>query len=335
MPTQQQQLRKPPQGQPGAGAGGGKGAGATPAPPRQRPMPQKAKPMGRPAAGAGGGKAGAQPAMGGGKKLKPLNQQQRQGLTQAAERGNLDVFLAKHPGMQKRFAKVGAGAGRPKQQANVQQWQAANTAAKAAGQPPPPVSTGAPGGGKPTPPPNTGTPTTTPPAEGPPPSFLEAFNTALGGGASETLGPMAWTGPNPIETARAAAQRGLEENLANVRARYAGSGFGNSAREALAEGQAVGDFATQFGDVAAARGLGERQQGLDRLAQMFGTAGAQDIQGRALGLQGMQQMANLGTGLTAIGAQEQEIPNLSNAIALLTNMAAQKTTSRGAMKPSK
>jgi hypothetical protein len=266
--------------------------------------------------------------------LKPLAAGQRQGLTQAAQRGNLDVFLAQHPGLKTRFGKVAAGAGKPKQQANVQKWQAANTAAKAAGQPPPPVSTGAPGG-KAAPPPNTGTPTTTPPAEGPPPTFLDAFNTALGGGASQLLGPMEWTGPNPIQTARAAAQRGLDENLANVRARYAGSGFGNSAREALAEGQAVGDFATQFGDVAAARGLQERQTGLDRLAQMFSTAGAQDIQGRALGLQADQALANLGTGLTAIGAQEQEIPNLSNAIALLTNMAQQKNVSKGSMRPGK
>src|SRR4030095_3336453 len=155
---------------------------------------------------------------------------------------------------------------------------------------------------------------------------------------------MEWTGPNPIQTARAAAQRGLDENLANVRARYAGSGFGNSARGGVAggrggggraRGKAVGDSATQFGDVAAARGLQERQTGLDRLAQMFSTAGAQDIQGRALGLQAEQAMANLGTGLTAIGAQEQEIPNLSNAIALLTNMAQQKNVSKGSMRPGK
>jgi hypothetical protein len=271
-----------------------------------------------------------------------MTAQQRHGLTKATQRGNLDVFLEKHPGLKKRFGKVEAGAGTPGQRAKMEAWQKANAAAVAAGQPPPPPpapSTGAPAGKGPAPPPGTppgpGTPTVTPPAEGAPPTFLDAFNTALGGGASETLGPMAWTGPNPIETARAAAQRGLEENLANVRARYAGSGFGSSGREALAEGQAVGDFATQFGDVAAARGLGERQQGLDRLAQMFSTAGAQDIQGRALGLQADQALANLGTGITAIGAQEQEIPNLSNAIALLTNMAGQKNLSRGAMKPSK
>jgi hypothetical protein len=305
-------------------------------PPQQRPgQPQRKPAQGQPAAGAGGGKGpGATAAPPKAQKLKPLAAGQQQGLTQAAQKGNLDVFLANHPGLQTRFSKVAAGAGKPKQQANVQKWQAANTAAKAAGQPPPGApATGAPAGKGAAPPPPG--PTVTPPAEGPPPSFLDAFNTALGGGASDVLGPMAWTGPNPIETARAAAQRGLDENLANVRARYAGSGFGNSARESLAEGQAVGDFATQFGDVAAARGLGERQQGLDRLAQMFSTAGAQDIQGRALGLQADQAMANLGTGLTAIGAQEQEIPNLSNAIAMLTNMAGQKNLSRGAMKPSK
>jgi hypothetical protein len=271
-----------------------------------------------------------------GQKLKPMTAQQRQGLTQATQKGNLDVFLAKHPGLQTRFGKLAAGAGNPTQRGKVEAWQRANTAAKAAGQPPPGPPAGAgKGAAPPAAPTAPGGPTVTPPQEGAPPSFLDAFNTALGGGASETLGPMAWTGPNPIETARAAAQRGLDENLANVRARYAGSGFGSSGREALAEGQAVGDFATQFGDIAAARGLQERQTGLDRLAQMFSTAGAQDIQGRALGLQADQALANIGTGLTAVGAQEQEIPNLPNAIALLTNMAQQKNLSKGAMKPSK
>jgi hypothetical protein len=301
---------------------------------RQRPGVQPAQ--GRPAAGAGGGKGpGATAAPPAGKKLQPIAPGRQKALTKATERGNLDIFLARHPGVERKFGKVEAGAGSPKQQAKVEAWQRANAAAKAAGQPPPPPPPGAPptgaSGGKGAAPPAAG-----PAPEQPPnPSFLDAFNTALGGGASETLGPMAWTGPNPIETARAAAQRGLDENLANVRARYAGSGFGSSGREALAEGQAVGDFATQFGDVAAQRGLQERQTGLDRLAQMFSTAGAQDIQGRALGLQADQAMANLGTGLTAIGAQEQEIPNLSNAIALLTNMAQQKGFNRGAMKPSK
>jgi len=261
--------------------------------------------------------------------------QQQQALTKATERGNLDLFLAQHPGVQTRFNKFAAGAGNERQRAKIDAWQKANAAAKAAGQPPPGAPGAGAGGNKGATPPGPGAPTVTPPQEGPPPSFLEAFNTALGGGASQLLGPMEWTGPNPIQTARAAAQRGLDENLANVRARYAGSGFGNSAREALAEGQAVGDFATQFGDVAAARGLQERQTGLDRLAQMFSTAGAQDIQGRALGLQADQALANLGTGITAIGAQEQEIPNLSNAIALLTNMAQQKNFSRGAMHPPK
>jgi hypothetical protein len=266
-----------------------------------------------------------------------LTPQQKQALNRASERGNLDVFLAQHPGMQKRFGKVGAGAGGPQQRTNVQNWQAANAAAKAAGNAPinPPVgapATGASGGkGAAAPPPAAGPA----PAQPPNPSFLDAFNTALGGGASDVLGPLPWTGPNPIETARAAAQRGLDENLANVRARYAGSGFGNSAREGLAEGQAVGDFATQFGDVAAQRGLQERQTGLDRLAQMYSTAGAQDIQGRALGLQADQAMANLGTGLTAIGAQEQEIPNLSNIIATITNLGKQGTQSKGSMRPGK
>jgi hypothetical protein len=305
-PKKAQPMKKaqPAPGAPGAGAGGGKGPGATAAPPKPKPLQQ-------------------------------MSAQQRQGMTQAAQKGNLDVFLAQHPGLKARAGKVAGGAGTPQQQAKMQGWQAANTAAKAAGQPPAGApSTGA-SGAKPTAPAAPTTPAAAPAAAPANPSFVDALNTALGSGASDLLGPPAWTGPNPIETARAAAQRGLDENLANVRARYAGSGFGNSARESLAEGQAVGDFATQFGDVAAQRGMQQQQTGLDRLAQMYTTAGAQDLQGRALGLQSDTALANLGTGITAIGAQEQEIPNLSNAIALLTNMSGQTNMSRGAMHPPK
>src|SRR4030095_8354317 len=137
--SQQQQLqgrRRPAQGQPAAGAGG-KGAGATAAPGAPR-----------------------------GQKLRPVDAARQQGLTQAAEKGNLDVFLAKHPGLKNRFAKVAGGAGTEHQRGKVEAWQKANAAAKAAGQPPPPVSTGAPGG-KAAPPPNTGRPTTTPPPTAP------------------------------------------------------------------------------------------------------------------------------------------------------------------------
>ena len=303
-PKKAQPQKKAAPGAPAAGAGGGKGAGATPSPPKQKPLQQ-------------------------------MSAEQKQGLNKAAQAGNLDVFLAKHQGLQNRFNKVGAGAGTTKQQQKMQSYQAGNTAAKAAGQPPAGApSTGASGNKPGAQPPAATTPDAapTPPAN---PSFMDALNTALGSGASDVLGPPAWTGPNPIETARAAAQRGLDQNLASVRARYAGSGFGNSAREGLAEGQAVGDFATNFGDVAAQRGMQQQQSGLDRLANMYTTAGQQDLQGRALGMQGNQNLGTLGTGITAIGSQEQEIPNLANSIALLTNMAGSTNFSRGGMHPPK
>jgi len=144
---------------------------------------------------------------------------------------------------------------------------------------------------------------------------------------------MGWYGQNPIETARAAGQRALDENLAQTRARYAGSGFGNSAREALAEGQAQGDFATKFGDIAAERGLGARESDLNRLATMFATAGEQQLQGKQQELTANQQLANLGTGLTAIGSQEQGIPNFSDAAALIANFGNVQGRNRGAMNP--
>ena len=355
QPQQKQpQPKKPAGGAPAAGAGGQKAAG-TAVPPKQ--------------------KAGTQPAAGKpvqpltqkpGQAPRPLNQAQKNQVQKAAQGGTLDQYLANHPGVAKHYGKVQAG-GTSGQQAKYATLQQQNTAAKG-GQPGQPPSTGAPaagaGGGKPNAPAAQPTPAPTPPttpdasgggaAPGAAPAapqqdtgadvsvanpaagtFGEAFNAQYGTGANRQFGPSEWTGQNPIETARAAAQRALDENLANTRARYAGSGFGNSAREALTEGQAVGDFATQFGDVASQRAEQERQTGLDRLANMFGTAGAQQLQGKQIGLEANQQLANLGTGITGIGAQEQGLPNQSDFITLLTNMGITNTFSQGAMRPPK
>jgi|SRR5215467_2109066 len=349
---------KPKPGAPAAGPGGQK-AGGTAVPPKQPkppPPPKAAKPpAGAPAGGAGNQKGGSQPAAGKpvqpltqkpGQAPRPLNPAQKTQVQKAAQGGTLDQYLASHPGVAQHYGKVQA-AGTAGQQGKYQTLQQQNQAAKA-GQP---AATGAPaagaGGGKPNAPGAQPTPAPTPAATpaadtggggggaAAPTTFEDAFNAQYGQGAAQQFGPSAWTGPNPIETAQAAAQRALGTNLADVRARYAGSGFGNSAREALSEGTAVGDFATNFGDIASARALQERQTGLDRLASMFGTAGAQQLQGQQLGIEANQQLANLGTGLTGIGAQEQGLPNQSDFITLLTNMGITNTLSQGAMRPPK
>jgi len=277
--------------------------------------------------------------------------QQQTQVQKAAQGGTLDQYMASHPGVAQHYGRVQA-AGTAGQQGKYQTLQQQNQAAKT-GQP---GATGAPaqgaGGGKPNAPAAQPTPAPTPPpadtggaggagggggggAAAAPTTFEDAFNAQYGQGAMGQFGPPAWTGPNPIETARAAAQRGLQEDLAGVRGRYAGSGFGNSAREALAEGQATGDFATKFGDIAAQRGMEQQTTGLDRLANMFGTAGAQQLQGQQIGLEANQALANLGTGLTGIGAQEQGLPNQSDFITLLTNMGITNTLSQGATRPPK
>src|SRR5215510_1002495 len=344
---------QPKPGAPAAGAGGQKAAG-TAVPPKQ-PKPAPAPKPPKPAAAVGTQPAAGRPtqplAQRPGQAPRPLNVQQQTQVQKAAQGGTLDQYMASHPGVAQHYGRVQA-AGTAGQQGKYQTLQQQNQAAKA-GQP---GATGAPaqgaGGGKPNAPAAQPTPAPTPPpadtggaggagggggggAAAAPTTFEDAFNAQYGQGAMGQFGPPAWTGPNPIETARAAAQRGLQEDLAGVRARYAGSGFGNSAREALAEGQATGDFATKFGDIAAQRAEEERQTGLDRLANMFGTAGAQQLQGQQIGLEANQQLANLGTGITGIGAQEQGLPNQSDFITLLTNMGLTNTLSQGAMRPPK
>src|SRR5262245_26792451 len=337
---------RPQPGAPAAGPGGQK-AGGTAVPPKQPKPPPAPKPPRAPAAGIGTQPAAGRPTQPltqrPGQAPRPLNVQQQNQVQKAAQGGTLDQYMASHPGVAKHYGKVQA-AGTAGQQGKYQTLQQQNQAAQA-GQP---GATGAPaagaGGGKPNSPGAQPTPAPTPPGGdtgggggggAAPTTFEEAFNAQFGQGAMGQFGPPAWTGPDPIQTARAAAQRGLQEDLAGVRARYAGSGFGNSAREALAEGQATGDFATKFGDIAAQRGMEQQTTGLDRLASMFGTAGAQNLQGQQIGLEANKQLADLGTGLTGIGAQEQGLPNQSDFITLLTNMGITNTLSQGAMRPPK
>src|SRR5215467_2998491 len=346
---------KPKPGAPAAGPGGQK-AGGTAVPPKQPkppPPPKAAKPpAGAPAGGAGNQKGGSQPAAGKpvqpltqkpGQAPRPLNPAQKTQVQKAAQGGTLDQYLASHPGVAQHYGKVQA-AGTAGQQGKYQTLQQQNQAAKA-GQP---AATGAPaagaGGGKPNAPGAQPTPAPTPAATpaadtggggggaAAPTTFEDAFNAQYGQGAAQQFGPSAWTGPNPIETAQAAAQRALGTNLADVRARYAGSGFGNSAREALAEGTAVGDVSTNLGANLAQLGTQVRGSDLDRLANMFSTAGEQDIQQKQIGADLNQQLANLGTGITGVGASEQQIPGADLITTLLTNMSRQPTFSQGAQK---
>jgi len=307
------QRKKPAAGAPAQGAGGQKAAGQA-APPKQKPQPKK--PKGAPAQGAGG-KAG-QPAQ---PKARPLTQQQTKQLAKAQAGGTEAQYLAAHPGVAKHQQKIGAapaaapGAapaapGAPAQGAGGNKGNAVN----AATQPPAPGTDTGGGGAAPA-----------------APTVQDILNKQYGSNAANTF-QQNWYGDNPLTTAQAAANRVLGQNLADVRARYAGSGFGNSAREALAEGTAIGDVSTNLGANLAQLGTQVRGEDLNRLAQMFQTAGEQDIQQKQIGADLNQQLANLGTGITGIGASEQQIPGADLITTLLTNMSQQPSFSQGAQK---
>jgi len=163
------------------------------------------------------------------------------------------------------------------------------------------------------------------------PTVEDILNKQYGSNAASTF-QQNWYGDNPLTTAMGAANRVLGQNLADVRARYAGSGFGNSAREALAEGTATGDVATNLGAQLAQLGTQVRGEDLNRLANMFQTAGEQDIQQKQIGAELNQQLANLGTGITGIGATEQQIPGADLITTLLTNMSRQPSFTQGAQR---
>lgn len=150
----------------------------------------------------------------------------------------------------------------------------------------------------------------------PPPTYQQGLDAQFG--QNNPFGQRAWYGDNPLETAQAVAQREFDKNLANIRSRFAAAGTGNSARQAIAEGTALGEFGTGLGDVLAQRGEGAFQNDATRgLQALLGAAGNQN-QRDALGLQLNQQLGQYGTGLTGVGAQEQGVPNLGEILGLLT-----------------
>ena len=294
---------------------------------------------GAPAAGAGGQKAGgsavppSKPPPGAtsqkpGQAPRPLSPAQKQGLARAQQQGTTDQYLQQHQGVAAHQQKVAA------QQADVQRGTPQATP------PPGAPATGA-SGGKPNAPATQPTPppAATPPADagtpGQPTTFKEALDAQVGAGATDKFGPAAWTGADPVTTAKNAADETIAKANATTRNRYAAGGFGDSAREGVDETTSNANYGAQLADVVAGRGIQEQTQGLDRLASMFGTAGEQQIQQALAAGQLNNQLGTTGTGMTAIGANEQQIPGISDVITLLTNYGLTNSLSSGAQRPPK
>jgi hypothetical protein len=315
------QQKKPAAGAPAQGAGGQKAAGQAAPPKAPKPPPAPKKPPGAPAQGAGGQKGGAP---GAGLGAKPLTAQQTKGLAKAQASGTEAQYLKRHQGVATHQQKIGATPaptpGAPAQGAGGNKGAAGVNA-----------TTPAPGAAPTTPGATPGASADTN-GQGPAaPTVQDILNKQYGSNAASTF-QQDWYGGNPLETAQAAAKRATDEALAGVRNRYASSGFGSSGREAIAEGQAIGDVNTNLGAQLAQLGTNVRGDDLNRLANMFATAGQQDIQGKQIALDANQQLANLGTGVTGIGATEQQIPGADLISTILTNLSQQPTYSQGAQK---
>lgn len=135
-------------------------------------------------------------------------------------------------------------------------------------------------------------------------------------GAGNPFGMQSWYGDNPLETARAKATQDFGTALGGIRSRYGSQGLGTSSREALAEGTATSQYATGLADVLAGRGQVARASDADRGLNAFLGAGQQNLAAN-------DQLGRMGAGTTAIGAEEQNIPNLSNIGSWITNFAKQ------------
>ena len=132
-------------------------------------------------------------------------------------------------------------------------------------------------------------------------------------------------------SAVAQAQRSLDQNLANIGARFGGMGLGNSSRAAMAQGEAAGQFGS---DVA--RYLGEMREGAFQNDATRGLgamtqAGQQDLAARQLGLQSNQQLLDIGKQLMGVGASEMQIPNLAGLASLLSTFATGNQRGGGAV----
>lgn len=151
------------------------------------------------------------------------------------------------------------------------------------------------------------------------PAFTDALSAQFGTG--NPFGVRELGGPNPLQTAVTGAQRMLDENLAGTRSRFAGGGLGNSDRAALAEGQAIADTSTFLGDKLANIAENAYQNDAGRSLQAILGAAQNDLARSGLALQANQQLGGFGTGLTGIGAQETQIPNLGEILGTLAAFA--------------
>lgn len=133
--------------------------------------------------------------------------------------------------------------------------------------------------------------------------------------------------------AQQAMQRALDRNLAATRQRFGASGFGNSARQALLEGQAIGDAASQLGGTLANLREGARQSDLSRAMQGILGAGQIDLSRQQfqqqLPFQALQGLAQLGTGLLATGQAEQVPAFLQALMPFLTGFGQTDTFGKG------
>lgn len=159
---------------------------------------------------------------------------------------------------------------------------------------------------------NTGAATAAPAptaAQPPPMTFNDWMNTQYGQG--QPFGMQSWYGANPLKTAQDVANQNLGQNLAGIRNNYAGRGFGNSAREGLAEGTAVAQSNVGLGDVLAGRGIQSYESDANRGLQAT-------LGGQQQNLAANAQLGNIGNMLTSIGVNEQSLPMVAQLLQLFS-----------------
>lgn len=157
--------------------------------------------------------------------------------------------------------------------------------------------------------------------EAPPPAtYQQAQNAQFGAG-----NPFGQRGnySDPNNPIYAGAMRSLQQQLGEGRARFASQGLGTSGREALMEGNAMGNFGAQIGQ------LGEQafQNDANRGLSSFLGAAQNQLGQNQLALQANSNLANLGTGLTGIGSSEQQMPGIAGVLQAILGMSGQDINS--------
>lgn len=274
----------------------------------------------------------------------------RAGFRDAAQAGTTAAWMAAHPIAGQKISTLAGGTGAPADRARAYMNPATvpPMGGRTIAAPPAPTPT-LPNESNYGPPPAATTPTIAPPLATPPgkngptappppaaPTFMDVLKSQFG--EEQPFGPQSWYGGNPLETARDLANRNLTKSLGDIRARYAASGMGNSAREAIAEGTAAGESATGLGDVLASRGIGARNDDLTRALQGVLGAGGLDVQNRGVDIQqeqlplsALSMLMNSGLALTDLQNTERMPPLLQMMLGMLTNFGntSQTGTSTG------